>query len=760
MSDEMERNLGLVEVIAISMGSMIGSGIFILPGVAFLEVGTPSVVLAFLIGGILTIPTALSAAELSTAIPESGGSYLYIQRGMGPLLGSVAGIGNWLVLNFKTALALIGGIPYLIYILPSIQEISSIGFLGPIQLFAIALTILFTIVNLISAESAGKAQNYIVGLMMVALAMLLIGSAPSLTSSSPSSMFTLGDSGGGDFLATISLVFISYAGVIKVTSVAEEIESPDKNIPRGIIISLAVTTFIYVAVTYVTVFTLDIEYLASEVPLAEGGLDESGEGAIIALVAEETLGRIGALVVVAAALLALASTANSGILSASRYPFSMSRDQLAPSAFEELSARSSVPVYSIIATGGIVVIMVAFFPVQSVAQLGGAFQVIVFILVNIALIGFREGASDYTPDYKAPFYPYLQFFGLIAGVLVLSKIGIIALLGSVLIIGMSVAYYYLYVRRINDFEGSVKEDIREDVREDLFSDTKSILDSDDAYNIMLSIREDQSDEERSSMIELAKTLSSKSSKIRIDAVEFESSMKTTLGESRPDINRNQPDWAKEDDSINYTMVDYDDVEEAMVDYATYNGIDLMIHEFRESNGRLSVVDDDLEWTLENSPCDTILINDDVEFPVEKITLISDEMFYIPTKILVADAICTTYDAELQIIDVVDKNAPEPAVEAIEEYQNQIEEETTAECTSWIVESDKGVDSLNVEYSDTDLVMSDLDISTIRKRILAGRVLDSVRSSDKPFILIYSEYNLRYNTISRRLLMKYIFRGLR
>lgn len=760
MSDEMERNLGLIEVIAIAMGSMIGSGIFILPGVAFLEVGTPSVVLAFLIGGILTIPAALSAAELSTAIPESGGSYLYIQRGMGPLLGSIAGIGNWLVLNFKTALALIGGIPYLIYIVPSIQDIGAIGFLGPVQMFAIGLTILFTVVNLISAESAGKAQNYIVGLMMVAIAILLIGSTPSLTSSAPMEMFSLGDSGGGDFLATISLVFISYAGVIKVTSVAEEIKSPDKNIPRGIIISLAVTTFIYVAVTYVTVFTLDIEYLASEVPIDEGGLAESGEGAIIALVAEKTLGQIGALIVVAAALLALASTANSGILSASRYPFSMARDNLAPPSFETLSARSSVPVYSIIATGGIVVIMVAFFPIQRVAQLGGAFQVIVFMLVNVAQIGFREGASDYSPDYKTPFYPYLQFSGLLAGILVLSKIGIIALLGSVVIVALSTAYFYLYVKRINDFEGSVKEDIREDVRSELFSDTKKILESDDVYNVMLSIREDQDDETRSSMIELAKTLSSKSSKVRIDAVEFSSSMKTTLGESRPQIDRSEPEWAKEDDSINYTMVDYEDVGEAMVDYATYNGIDIMIHEFSPSDGRLSVVDDELEWVLENAPCETLLLNKQLELPVDKVTLISTGMFYIPSQILVADSICTTYDAELEIIDIVETNAAESVVESVEEYQDQIDEETEAECTSWIVESDEGVDSLNIEFSDTDLIMAQLDISTIRKRISASRVLEVVKSGPSPFILTYSEYNKDYNTIYRRLLMRYVFRGLR
>lgn len=751
----MERNLGILEVIAISMGSMIGSGIFILPGVAFLEVGTPAVVLAFLIGGILTIPTALSAAELSTAIPESGGSYIYIQRGMGPLLGSIAGIGNWLVLNFKTALALIGGIPYLIYIVPAIEEINLFG-LEPIVVFSIGLTVLFTVINAISAESAGKAQNYIVGLMMIALAMLLIGSTPSLTSSSPSEVFYLGS---GGFLATISLVFISYAGVIKVTSVAEEIKSPEKNIPRGIIISLVVTTFIYVAVTYVTVFTLDIQYLAQEVPISAGGLSESGEGAIIALVAEETIGRIGALIVVVSALLALASTANSGILSASRYPFSMARDNLAPEIFERLSARSAVPVYSVLATGGIVIIMVTFFPVQSVAQFGGAFQVIVFILVNISLIGFREGASDYSPDYMCPLYPYMQYFGVLGGILVLSKIGLIALAGSVVIVILSAVYYYGYVQRINTKEGQVKEDIREDMQEELFEDTKNMVESDKTFNILVALRDDYPDSTRESMIDIAKTLDSRDHSVRIDIVKFQSSMKTTLGESRPTIDRSEPEWADKYDNINYTLVDYDNTKKALVDYSTYNGIDIIMHSFEPSDKRFSVVSDDLEWIIENAPCETVLLNEDIASDIDKLTVIREGIFYAPSKILLADSICNFYDAELELIDVVDKNTPDSVLDSIEKYNREIKNLTGIEFNSWIVQSDKGVESLDIEYSDTDLILTQLDISTVRKRISAGRVLKSVQSSDKKFLLLYSEYNLRYNTIYRRILMQYIFRGL-
>src|SRR6056297_2112566 len=113
MTKTLERDLGLPAVLAISMGAMIGSGIFILPALAYGVVG-PAVVLVYVLAGLLVLPAALSQSELATAMPKSGGAYLFIERGMGPLLGTVAGLGTWFSLVFKSALALVGGIPYLL----------------------------------------------------------------------------------------------------------------------------------------------------------------------------------------------------------------------------------------------------------------------------------------------------------------------------------------------------------------------------------------------------------------------------------------------------------------------------------------------------------------------------------------------------------------------------------------------------------------------------------------------------------------------
>lgn len=110
MAKGLERDLGLPSVLAISIGAVVGSGIFILPALAMKMAG-PSVVLAYLLTGVLVLPAALSKAEMATAMPEAGGTYVYIERGMGPILGTIAGIGTWFSLSFKGALALVGERP-------------------------------------------------------------------------------------------------------------------------------------------------------------------------------------------------------------------------------------------------------------------------------------------------------------------------------------------------------------------------------------------------------------------------------------------------------------------------------------------------------------------------------------------------------------------------------------------------------------------------------------------------------------------------
>jgi len=272
---ELERDLGLPSVLAISIGAMIGSGIFILPALA-LEIAGPAVVLAYLLAGLLVVPAALSKSEMATAMPEAGGTYIYIERGMGPLLGTIAGVGTWFSLSFKGALALVGGVPYLLLL-----------FDLPLQPVALGLATLLILVNVVGAKQTGRLQLAIVVVMLAALGWFAAGSAPSVDAANYTNFF---GSGVGGLLAATGLVFVSYAGVTKVASIAEEVEDPGRNIPLGILGSLAFTTVLYVAIVAVLVGITDPGSVA-------------GSLTPVAVAAEVTLGRAGVVAVIAAAIL-------------------------------------------------------------------------------------------------------------------------------------------------------------------------------------------------------------------------------------------------------------------------------------------------------------------------------------------------------------------------------------------------------------------------------------------------------------------------
>ena len=234
----LHRSLGLYAVLTISIGAMIGSGIFVLPGLAF-KIAGPSVVLAFFLAGIVVLPAALSKAEMATAMPEAGGTYLYIDRAMGPLMGTVAGFGVWFSLVFKASFALVGLSAYLEYFIPH-----------PERPVAALLAIVLIGVNLIGVRQTAKFQMLLVsGVILVLLAFVAIG-MPNVQSSSFDPFMSHGLKG---LLSATAVVFVSYAGVTKVASIAEEVRHPSRNIPMGMLVSIGFMMVLYPAIVAVIV---------------------------------------------------------------------------------------------------------------------------------------------------------------------------------------------------------------------------------------------------------------------------------------------------------------------------------------------------------------------------------------------------------------------------------------------------------------------------------------------------------------------------
>jgi amino acid transporter/mannitol/fructose-specific phosphotransferase system IIA component (Ntr-type) len=425
----LQKNLTLYDVYAISTGAMFSSGFFLLPGIAAAETG-PSVVLAYFVAGVLILPSMYSMAELSTAMPKAGGTYYFLDRSLGPLAGTVGGLGTWLALVFKSAFALIGMGAYL-----------AIYADVPIKPLAAALTVAFGVLNIVGAKESSWLQRVLVTILVgvltfyAAQGVVSVWGGQSAVGGAAGEFTPFFTDGVRGFLATIGIVFVSYAGLTKVASVAEEVQNPDRNIPLGMGLSLLTATGIYVIGVAIMVAILPATDLQSDLT----PVFTSGEVFFNWL--PYTLGPI---LIVVAAIAAFASTGNAGILSASRYPLAMARDQLLPDGFAKIG-RFNTPTRSIVVTVGLMLIIIFALSEEGVAKLASAFQLLIFALLNFAVIVMRESEiPSYAPGYRSPLYPWMQVAGIFIPAFLISEMGTLAIVftGVVVLLGLGWYFYY------------------------------------------------------------------------------------------------------------------------------------------------------------------------------------------------------------------------------------------------------------------------------------------------------------------------------
>ena len=435
---KLKKQLRLYDVFAICTGAMFSSGFFLLPGIAAAQTGS-SVYLAYLASGILIVPAMLSVAELSTAMPKSGGTYYFLDRSLGPLFGTIGGLGSWIALMFKSAFALLGMGAYLSLYL-------DISF----TVLALILTVVFGLLNIFGAKETTLLQRILVTVLVTIMGVFIIqglgvvGFSGSELLESDTGAFFKNDLHG--FISTIGLVFVSYAGLTKVTSVAEEVENPDRNIPLGMILSLATASVIYVAGVFIMQSVLSpAELYESLTPVADAG----------AKFMSWLPGSGGVLVIVIAAVAAFASTGNAGIMSASRYPFAMSRDRLMSDKFREVSKRGT-PTFSIMVTVVCMAIILLVFNVEAVAKLASAFQLLLFGLMCFAVVVMRESnIKGYQPGFRSPFYPWVQIAGMLISVWLIAEMGLLAVSLTGFIIILCGGWYVYYAKGQLNRKGAI-----------------------------------------------------------------------------------------------------------------------------------------------------------------------------------------------------------------------------------------------------------------------------------------------------------------
>ena len=422
---ELARDLGFLEAYTIGVGTMIGAGIFVLPGIVAENAG-PAGMISFLIGGVVSLLTALSLSELATGMPKAGGSYYYVNTALGSFFGSVVGWSMWGGLMFATAFYMLGFGQYLTYFMP-------LGDLG-VAIAALIMAALLVGVNYRGVKETGSLQNLIV---IVLIGFILVFLAFGVFNIDMNTFRPFNPNGWGAVASTAATVYVTFIGFEVIATSAEEIKNPGRNLPLSMIASVLTPTVFYVLVMWVSTGVLPVAELAeSYIPVSD--------------VAGNYLGTAGALMMVIGAVLATVSSANASILSAARVNFAMGRDKILTPWLNNIHPDYRTPYRAILVTGAVILGLIALgVGIETLADVASFAYLVTYALVHVAVFVMRRAEPEaYDPEFRLSglAYPIVPTLGVLSCIVIVAQMRPIVLIVGGVIVVVGMVWYAAYAR--------------------------------------------------------------------------------------------------------------------------------------------------------------------------------------------------------------------------------------------------------------------------------------------------------------------------
>ena len=417
---QLRRALGPVHLVLLGIGAVIGAGIFSLTGLAAATNAGPAIVFSFVLSGIACALAGLCYSEMASMIPVAGSAYTYSYATMGELLAWIIG---WdLVLEYAVS-AVTVSIAWSGY---AVSFLRDFGVNVPAQLTASpgtvitlsdgsTVTALFNLpaifVGLAIAgllimgirESATANAIIVVIKVIVLLIFVAVGASfidsDNLTPFVPPNTGVFGEFGWSGVLRAAGVVFFAYIGFDAVSTAAQEARNPQKDMPIGILGSLALCTLIYVLVSYVLVGLVDYRQLNVSDPVAVG-IDATGIEWLQPLI------KLGA-------LMGLSSVILVSILGQSRIFYSMSRDGLLPPFMGAVHARRQTPYVALIVIGLCVAAASALVPLRVVGELVSIGTLLAFLLVSLGVLVLRKREPSIPRPFRTPWVPFLPILSAV-----------------------------------------------------------------------------------------------------------------------------------------------------------------------------------------------------------------------------------------------------------------------------------------------------------------------------------------------------------
>jgi APA family basic amino acid/polyamine antiporter len=433
----LERTMGALGLTALGVGAIVGTGIFVLTGVAAAKFAGPSIVISFVIAGIVSALAALCYAELASAVPIAGSAYTYAYATLGELIAWIIG---WdLILEYAVGAATvsIGWAAYFTDFLTTTlhvaipQALRATPFDGGIVNLPAALIVLVISALLIRGTSESNRVNQIVvTIKLLVVAFFIIVGAGHVNPANWHPFFAFGASG---VFSGASIIFFAYIGFDMVSTSAEEVRNPKRDLPRGIIASLAICTLLYIVVSGVLTGMVPYKLLnvASPVSFAMIHVGLPWAGSIIA---------VGAIAGLTTVLLAL-------LFGQSRIFFAMSRDGLLPPLFSRIHPSFRTPYLSQALIGVVVAVLAALTPIDVVAELVNVGTLAAFILVSIGVILLRRREPGLPRGFRVPALPWIPLLSIAGCLVLIAKLPPLTLVRFVVWLAIGLVVYYGYSRK-------------------------------------------------------------------------------------------------------------------------------------------------------------------------------------------------------------------------------------------------------------------------------------------------------------------------
>lgn len=418
----LKRELTARSLVALGIGAIIGTGIFVLTGTAAANYAGPAIVLSFILSGVGCVFAGLCYAEFSSMIPIAGSAYTYSYATLGEFIAWIIGWDLILEYLFASSTVAVGWSGYFVsfvkdfgIIIPDkmcqapFNHIPGQGWIATgsiINFPAVALVILITALLVIGIKESSRINTIIV-IIKVLVVLLFIGfgisyiNVDNWTPFIPANTGKFGSFGISGIFTGAGVIFFAYIGFDALSTAAQETKNPKRDMPIGILVSLAICTVLYVAVAAVLTGIVNYKELNNSAPIALA-IDRAGD----ALIWLRPFIKIGALAGLTSVVLVM-------LMGQPRIFFAMAKDGLLPKSFSKVHPRFGTPYMTTILTGLCAALIAGLLPINILGELVSIGTLLAFVIVCVSIIVLRKTSPETPRPFKVPWVPWVPIGGII-----------------------------------------------------------------------------------------------------------------------------------------------------------------------------------------------------------------------------------------------------------------------------------------------------------------------------------------------------------